>query len=80
MTNSQMIPKTQESSSMENAVMMTTTVMTTTPSINATMPEDMVFNPGHQLSIIVYRFAIKQKPDRIDVNLTLAFISVYTVF
>lgn len=56
MTNCPMFPKLQESSSMDSAVISTTTVMTTTPSINVTMPEDMVFNAGHQLSIIVYRF------------------------
>lgn len=61
MPNSQMILINQESSSMDSDVLMTTTVMTTTTTaqsikLNLTMPEDMMFNAGHQLSIIVYRF------------------------
>lgn len=53
---SQMIPNIQESSSMDSDVFVTTTVMTTNKSSNETMTEDMIFNAGHQVSIIVYRF------------------------
>lgn len=57
MQNSQMIPNIQESSIMDSDVLITTTNMpTANQSMNHTMPEDMVFNAGHQLSIIVYRF------------------------
>jgi gonadotropin-releasing hormone receptor len=60
MPNSPMIPNNQESSSnMDSDVLITTTVMSTTLSANETMPEDMLFNAGHQLSIIVYRFVTK---------------------
>ncbi|CRK87306.1 CLUMA_CG001108, isoform A [Clunio marinus] len=44
----------KESSIMDSDLLMSTTMMTTTPTINISMPEDMVFNAGHQLSIIVY--------------------------
>lgn len=64
MPNSQMILISQESSSMDSDMLITTTVMTTTTTaqsikLNSTMPEDMMFNAGHQLSIIVYRFVCK---------------------
>lgn len=59
MPNSIMIPNTQESS-IEGDVVITSTMMTTTTtnpnSTIVTMPEDMMFNAGHQLSIVVYRF------------------------
>lgn len=67
MPNSQMVPNSQESSSMDsdvNVLISTTTVMSTTPLLNITLPDDMVFNEGHQLSIIVYRFAYTTKLDR----------------
>lgn len=66
MQNSQMIPSVQESSIMSSDVLLvTTTAMmpTTNQSMNQTMPEDMVFNAGHQLSIIVYRF-VKEIKER----------------
>lgn len=77
MQNSQMVANSQESSSMESVVLIsTTTVMSTTPSLNITLPEDMVFNAGHQLSIIVYRFEANDKSQSSVSNSHF----VYTVF
>lgn len=64
MQNSQMIlASLKPASSMDSSMFTTTTAMTTTPAANATtnatMSPDMVFNAGHQLSIVVYRFLIK---------------------
>lgn len=59
MPNSLMIPSNQETSSMDSNALITTTVMTMAATPNNTMidmPEDMKFNAGHLLSIIVYRF------------------------
>lgn len=62
MPNSQMIANNHESSSMDtDALTATTTDMAMAMSVNASMPEDMIFNAGHQLSIIVYRF-VKHEP------------------
>lgn len=58
MPNSIMIPNTQESG-VEGDAVLTSTMMTSTATPNSTivtMPEDMMFNAGHQLSIVVYRF------------------------
>lgn len=41
---------------MDSEVLTTTVMTTATQAVpNATMPEDMLFNDGHMLSIIVYR-------------------------
>ena len=60
MPNDQMIPNNQESSSMDTEVTVAATdssLMTTITSFpNVTMTPDMIFNEGHQLNIIVYRF------------------------
>jgi hypothetical protein len=62
MPNSEMIPHVQELSSlMDSEVLTTTTMIPKSPSANLTMTEDMVFNAGHRLSIIVYRFVTKTK-------------------
>ena len=65
MPNSQMIPilNNQESSSNMDSEVLTTTIMSTLTSDNNnnTMPDDMVFNAGHQLSIIVYRSVPRTK-------------------
>lgn len=79
MPNSLMIPNNQESSSnMDIEVLITTTVMSTTLSANSTMPEDMVFNSGHQLSIIVYRSVSKNncRPQAI-IAFNCFFVFVY---
>lgn len=52
-------PDQESSSNMDSEVSTTTITINSTASLNLTMTEDMVFNAGHQLSIIVYRFVPK---------------------
>lgn len=81
MPNAQMVLNSQELSSMDSDVLIsTTTVMSTTPSLNITLPEDMVFNAGHQLSIVVYRFGLNDEKPFEHVKLTRSFVFVYVVF
>lgn len=57
MPNSPMMPLHIEASSMVIDALMPTTDMTTAVNIsNGSLPIDMKFNAGHQISIIVYRF------------------------
>lgn len=61
MPNSDMIPGDQSSTTMETDVFTTTVTMFTSTTdfpLNDSVPRpaDMVFNDGHRLSIIVYRF------------------------
>lgn len=84
MPNSQMILHDQESSSvMDSEVLTTTTMVPNSLSDNLTMTEDMVFNAGHQLSIIVYRFVTKinnwrepQKSRRTD---SISFVCLHSI-
>lgn len=63
MPNSPMVASSQEPLSLDSVVLIPTTMatLTSTPSLNITLPGDMVFNAGHQLSIIVYRFESNDK-------------------
>jgi hypothetical protein len=60
MQNTQMTLSSVEPLSMVSTMLDTTTDITTTPAnVSEPMTPDMIFNAGHQLSIVVYRFLIK---------------------
>lgn len=66
---------------MDSEVLTTTVMTTATQTVpNATMPEDMLFNDGHMLSIIVYRLVPARLKRNQRNHFDAPFYFVYAVF